>query len=107
MEFTTELLSPLHGIDRFDCGVAALNDYLRKFALQNQNAGAARIYVVSIDARVIGYCSLSAGSIEPATASQRLMKGLSARQPLPIVLLGRLAVDESQQGRGVGSLLLR
>ena len=107
MEFTTELLSPLHRVDRFDCGEAALNDYLVKFALQNQNAGAARIYVVSIDARVIGYYSLSAGSIEPATASQRLMKGLSARQPLPVVLLGRLAVDQPQHGRGLGKLLLR
>jgi len=107
MEFKTEPLAAIHGIDGFDCGEGPLNDYLKKFALQNQNAGAARIYVALLDSQVIGYYSLSAGSVEPSSASPRLLKGLSRNQPLPIVLLGRLAVDRSQQGRGLRKLLLQ
>jgi GNAT superfamily N-acetyltransferase len=67
----------------------------------------ARIYVVLLDAHVIGYYSLSAGSVDATAASARLTKGLARNQPLPIVLLGRLAVDRTQQGRGLGTLLLR
>jgi GNAT superfamily N-acetyltransferase len=106
-EFRTEPLSPLHSVDRFDCGEGALDTYLKKYALQSQAAGAARIYVVLLDAQVIGYYSLSAGSVEAAAASLRLVKGLARNQPVPIVLLGRLAVDRTQQGRGLGTLLLR
>lgn len=107
MEFRTETLSPIHRVERFDCGEAALDDYLKKHALQSQAAGAARIYVVVLDSQVIGYYSLSAGSVEATVASPRLIKGLARSQPVPIVLLGRLAVDRTQQGRGLGTLLLR
>jgi GNAT superfamily N-acetyltransferase len=107
MEFRTETLSPIHSVERFDCGEAALGDYLKKYALQSQAAGAARIYVVLHDAQVIGYYSLSAGSVDATAASPRLIKGLARNQPVPIVLLGRLAVDRTQQGRGLGTLLLR
>lgn len=107
MEFRTEPLSPLHGVDRFECGENALDTYLRKYALQSQAAGAARIYVVQLADEVIGYYSLSAGSIEPAAAGSRLAKGLARAQPVPMILLGRLAVDRTQQGRGLGTLLLR
>jgi GNAT superfamily N-acetyltransferase len=107
MEFRTETLSPIHSVERFDCGEAALDDYLKKYALQNQAGGAARVYVVVLDTQVIGYYSLSAGSIEATAASPRLVKGLARNQPIPIVLLGRLAVDRTQQGRGLGTLLLR
>jgi predicted N-acetyltransferase YhbS len=107
MELRTETLSPVHSAERFDCGEEALNSYLRRYALQSQLAGAARIYVVSLGAEVIGYYSLSAGSIEPASSSSRISKGLSRHQPIPIVLLGRLAVTRYQQGRGLGGLLLR
>ena len=107
LEFKTEPLSPIHSVERFDCGEGALDDYLKKYALQSQAAGAARIYVVALDAQVIGYYSLSAGSVEASAASPRLIKGLARNQPVPIVLLGRLAVDRTQQGRGLGTLLLR
>jgi GNAT superfamily N-acetyltransferase len=105
MEFKTEL-QLAQSIDGFDCGEAPLNDYLSRYALQSQAAGAARVYVVVLSATVVGYYTLSAGSIEARAASPRLLKGM-ARQPVPIVLLGRLAVDGSQQGHGLGKLLLR
>ena len=106
-EFRTETLSPMHSVGQFDCGETALNGYLKKYALQSQSAGAARIYVVLLNAQVIGYYSLSAGSVEAAAASTRMIKGLAGNQPVPIILLGRLAVDSTQQGRGLGTLLLR
>ena len=106
MEFKTEPLSLAQSVEGFDCGEAPLNDYLKRYALQNQGAGAARIYVVVLNGAVIGYHTLSAGSIEARAASPRSLKGM-ARQPVPIVLLGRLAVARSEQRRGVGKLLLR
>lgn len=106
MEFQTEPLSLAQSVEGFDCGEASLNDYLRRHALQSQGAGAARVYVVVLNGAVVGYHSLSAGALEAAAASPRLLKGM-ARLPVPIVLLGRLAVDRAQQGRGLGKLLLR
>jgi len=107
LEFKTEPLSQSHSVEQFDCREGALDEYLKKYALQSQAAGAARVYVVALDAQVVGYYSLSAGSVEAAAASPRLIKGLARNQPVPIVLLGRLAVDRTQQGRGLGTLLLR
>jgi GNAT superfamily N-acetyltransferase len=106
MDFKTEPLSPTQSVEGFDCGEAPLNDYLKRHALQSHGAGAARVYVVVLGGVVAGYHTLSAGSIEIQAASPRLLKGM-ARQPVPIILLGRLAVDRVQQGRGLGKLLLR
>jgi GNAT superfamily N-acetyltransferase len=106
MDFTTEPLSPRPSVERFDCGEAPLNDYLKRHALHSHGAGAARVYVVVVNGAVAAYYTLSAGSIETQAASPRLLKGL-ARHPVPIILLGRLAVDRRQQGRGLGKRLLR
>jgi GNAT superfamily N-acetyltransferase len=95
-----------HSIDAFDCGQEALNQWLRKHALQNQGAGAAQNYVGLVDGVVIGYYSLAVGQIEYIDASERLRKGL-AWHPVPIMLLARLAVDTNWQKKGVGRALLR
>lgn len=95
-----------HSIDAFDCGQEALNQWLRKHALQNQGAGAAQSYVGLVDGVVIGYYSLAVGQIEYSDAPERLRKGL-ARHPVPIMLLARLAVDKNWQKKGVGRALLR
>jgi GNAT superfamily N-acetyltransferase len=95
-----------HRIDAFDCGQEALNNWLRKYALQNQGAGAAQTYVGLVDGAVIGYYSLAVGQIEYADAPERLRKGL-ARHPVPVMLLARLAVDKNWQKKGVGRALLR
>jgi len=94
-----------HAIETFESGTEALDVYLRRYALSNQNAGAAQTYIAVADARVVGYYSLSAASIEYADAPQRLRKGL-ARHPVPVMLLARLAVDRAWQGRGLGAALL-
>jgi len=95
-----------HPVDAFDCGQETLNNWLRKYALQNQGAGAAQTYVGIAAGAVIGYYSLAVGQIEYLDAPERLQKGL-ARHPIPIMLLARLAVDAAWQKKGVGRALLR
>ena len=101
-----EKLARSHVVDNFDCGAEPLNTYLRRFALGNQSAGAAQTYVAALDGRVVGYHSLSTASVEYAQAPERLRKGL-ARHPVPVILLARLAVDRTWQGKGLGAALLR
>jgi GNAT superfamily N-acetyltransferase len=95
-----------HPVDAFNCGQEALNNWLRKHALQNQGAGAAQTYVGLVGEVVIGYYSLAVGQIEYNDAPERLRKGL-ARHPVPIMLLARLAVDKDWQKKGVERALLR
>jgi GNAT superfamily N-acetyltransferase len=95
-----------HLVDAFDCGQDVLNNWLRKYALQNQGAGSAQTYVGLVDGAVIGYYSLAVGQVEYEGAPERLKKGL-ARHPVPVMLLARLAVDKNWQKQGVGRALLR
>jgi len=90
----------------FDCGSEPLDNYLKKFAWVNQQAGAARTYVATRGDRVVGYYTLAYGSVEHEQASARVRTGL-ARHPIPAMVLARLAVDRSHQGRGLGKGLLK
>ena len=101
-----ESLTPQHDLDGFDCGHEPLNNYLKRFAWMNQQAGAAKTYVAARGHLVVGYYSLAYGSVEPAAASMRVRQGL-ARHPIPVMVLARLAVDRTEQGRGLGKGLLR
>jgi len=90
----------------FDCGHTALNDWLKTRALRNERGGASRTFVTVEDAvGVAGYYCLAAGAIDAASAPARLKRNMPA--PVPVVLLGRLAVDVRFQGRGLGAALLR
>ncbi len=101
-----EPLTGAHNVKDFDCGKQELTDWLRRFALQNQQAGASRVYVVHQAGQVVGYYALAAGSVEPEEAPERVKKGL-ARHPIPVILLARLAVDVSKHGQGLGAALLK
>lgn len=94
-----------HDVAQFDCGVAVLNDWLRRRALANQLSGASRTFVVCRNERVVGYYALAAGAIASNEAPGRLRRNMP--DPIPVFVLGRLAVDLSEQGRMLGSLLLR
>jgi GNAT superfamily N-acetyltransferase len=98
-------LAKSHATDAFNCGAAPLNNYLQRFALANQNAGGAQTYVAAEGDRVVGYYSLSTASVEYDQAPERTRKGL-ARHPIPVILLARLAVDHTWQGRSLGAALL-
>ena len=92
----------------FDCGDADLNLYLQKFARQNhENGGAKCIVAASADApaRILGFYTLTPASLEHARTPALAKKGL-ARFDVPVFRLGRLAVDKSVQGRGLGGALL-
>ena len=100
------LLTKDHDRNSFDCGVPALNDYLKKYALQNQKKHAARTYVASRGNRIVAYYSLAYGSVSLEEATQTVRAGLP-RHPIPVILLARLAVDSNEQGRGLGATLLK
>jgi len=98
-------LAPEHQLDQFDSGVAPLDEWLRRRARANEAVGASRTFVLCADLRVVGYYSLAAGSIMHTGATGRVRRNMP--EPVPVVLLGRLAIDKGWQGRGLGANLLR
>jgi len=103
-----EKLAKRHDRAAFACGIASLDDYLQRFASQNEKAGISQHFVAVPAAgakRVLGYYALSAGSVTFEVIPDALKKRLP-RYPIPVAHLGRLAVDQSAQGRGLGEGLL-
>ena len=100
-----EKLSAAHDLSQFHCGEPELDDWLRRRALQNEESGASRTYVVCVGQRVVGYYALAAGAAAHAHASGRVRRNMP--NPIPVMVIGRLAIDVSFQGRGIGSALLR
>ena len=103
-QWDIQKLARTHIVDTFDCGYDDLNRYISRFALNNQSAGSAQTYVATTDNRVVGYYSLAVGAVAHAGAPARMVKGL-ARHPVPVMLLARLAVDNSAKGTGLGAAL--
>lgn len=101
-----EKLGPGHDLQGFDCGQEDLNRWFKKFALQAQLANSARTYVGLEGDTVIGFYSLVYSQVEYEGAPARLKKGVP-RQPVPVMLLARLAVHRDWQRRGVGRAFLR
>jgi GNAT superfamily N-acetyltransferase len=104
--FVVEKLARHHAVEIFDCGQAALNRFLLRFALSSQQANASQTYVGLADAEIVGFYTLVVGEVAYADAPERLTKGL-ARHPVPLMLLARLAVSVAWQGRGIGAGLLK
>ncbi|WP_073632471.1 GNAT family N-acetyltransferase [Pseudoxanthobacter soli] len=95
-----------HVLTAFQSGEAALDDWLRRRALANQISGASRTYVVTTaERRVVGYYALASGALASSDATGRLRRNMP--DPIPMAVLGRLAVDRSMQGRGLGVALLQ
>ena len=102
-----ELLTRSHEVREFDCGShESLNEWLKRFAMLNQLSDAARTYVVHRASRVVGYYSLSPGSVAKREAPERIAKGLG-NYPIGVILPARLAIDKSEQGSGLGKALLK
>jgi GNAT superfamily N-acetyltransferase len=95
-----------HDFSGFDCGVVAINDYLQKYAFQNHQNRSARTYVAARGERIVGYYTLAAGSVRCEETPPRVSKGLG-QYPVPIILLARLGVDLTEQGKGLGKALLK
>ncbi len=101
-----ELLDPSrHDCDAFDSGVAELDDWLQRTAPVAASAGTAATWVLCRGARVVGYYALAMGSVEHRGAPSRLRRGQP--DPVPVLLLARLALHRAEQGSGLGADLLR
>ena len=100
-----EKLSPEHDASAFDSGEPVLDEWLRRRALQNEVSGASRTYVVCAGKRVVGYYTLAAGAVAHTEAPGRVRRNMP--DPVPVMVLGRLAVDRAFQGRHFGVGLLR
>jgi GNAT superfamily N-acetyltransferase len=105
--WTIERLDRQHDRTQFDCGVAALNDWLQKLASQHERRDLARTYVAvgPGDQHVLGYYAVSNHRVSYEALPADQARGLP-RIDVPVVLLGRLAVDRSAQGQGLGEFLL-
>ncbi|MFO1468783.1 MAG: GNAT family N-acetyltransferase [Steroidobacteraceae bacterium] len=98
-------LSIDHDIAHFDCGVQLLNGWLQRRALANQVSGASRTFVVCDGRTVVGYYALASSAVVPAAASGRFRRNMP--NPVPVVVLGRLAVATSHHGSGLGRALFQ
>jgi GNAT superfamily N-acetyltransferase len=98
-----------HERSSFSCGIESLDRYIREQASQDQRRNIARVFVATLGSSpvVVGYYSLSGTSIGLATLPASLVRRLPRYPHVPGVLIGRLAVDQMQKGRGLGALLLR
>ena len=99
-----EPLGPQHDVSQFSSGVSGLDTWLQRKARLNEAKGGARTYVACDGNRVAGFYSLAASTVEKRRVSSRV--GRSMPEPIPVILLGQLAVDTDFQGRGLGSDLL-
>lgn len=101
-------LEAWHRGESFQCGVLSLDEWLRKHALQSHRSGGSRVFVTTeTEPEIVGYYALAAGAVMPRDATARLARGMAANLPVPVVLLGRLAVDARHQGKHLGRSLLQ
>jgi GNAT superfamily N-acetyltransferase len=106
VNFTSpELLASCHETADFSCGTVSLDNWLKKRALTNQNSGATRTFITCIDKRVMGYYALASGAISTQSVSGNFRRNMP--DPIPVVILARLAIDSSCQGKGLGRILFR
>jgi predicted N-acetyltransferase YhbS len=94
-----------HDLQSFASGVAPLDEWLRRRARANEATGASRTFVICDDQRVVGYYSLAAGSVLHEQTTGQIRRNMP--DPVPVALLGRLAIDQRYQRQGLGGALLR
>lgn len=104
----TERYDPAsHEVADFACGEDSLDRWLQRYAGQSERRDATRTFVAADEHGVVrGYYTLVAGQLEHAEATEPVRKGLSRHFPIPVAILARLAVDERNQGQGLGASLL-
>lgn len=98
-------LADHHDVEAFASGAPTLDAWIRRKARANQTSGASRTYVLCRGDRVVGFYALAAGSVSHDLSPRKLRQNMP--DPVPVVVLGRLAVDAREQGNGLGRALLR
>lgn len=100
-----ERLTASHQTSGFDCGTVSLNEWLNHRSLKNEQSGGSRTYVVCCENQVIGFYALAAGSVARAEATNRIKKNMP--DPIPALVLGRMAVNCNWQRQNIGRGLLK
>jgi len=98
-------ITSTHDVSSFDCGDTTLNHWLQHRAIKNENNGASRTFVVCDEETIIGYYSLAVGAIARDDSARKVRRNMP--DPIPIMVLGRLAVDVSCQGKHIGTGMLK
>jgi GNAT superfamily N-acetyltransferase len=98
-------LADHHQLGAFNSGIPALDDWLKRRARVNQVSGASRSFVLCTGDTVVGYYALASGAVNAAAAPGRFRRNMP--EPIPVAVLGRLAVDHAFQGKGIGRALFR
>ena len=93
-----------HDVSMFNSGVLTLDEWLQKRALRNERSSASRTYVTCDGSRVVGYYCLSAGAVALQEAPQKMTRNMP--DPIPVLVMGRLAIDKVYQNQGLGKALL-
>ncbi len=99
------ILNSANDTGQFCCGIMSLDEWLKKRALKNQKNGASRCFVICDGNRVIGYYALATGSVERLIVPGPIARNMP--DPIPVIIIGRLAIDSEYQGRRLGSALLK
>ena len=94
-----------HDVSSFDCGNPLLNDWLKRRALANHSGGATRCYVVTQANAVVAYYAMSAGAVAASQATGNVKRNMP--DPIPVLVLARLAIDQRYQSQGLGKALLK
>jgi GNAT superfamily N-acetyltransferase len=108
MQFAIHSLDKQADTAAFDCDQTPLNDYIHRYATQDVRRNVARVFVISPQdepLHIAGFYTLSAASVQCAELPAQIAKKLP-RYPIPVALIGRLAVSNAHQGKGLGSILL-
>jgi len=98
-------ISDKHDASTFDCGHATLNDWLRRRAIKNERQGASRTFVVCEGNTIIAYYSLAVGAVTREEVSGKMRRNMP--EPIPVMVLGRLAVGTQWQGKDIGVGMLK
>lgn len=108
MEYNIRPLDACVDTANFQCGTEPLNDYIRRYASQDVRKNVSRVFIATPEndsKKLAGFFTLSAGSVSCSSLPTTLARKLP-RYPVPVAVLGRLAVDNESQGQGLGSILL-
>jgi GNAT superfamily N-acetyltransferase len=94
-----------HDISQFDCGNDSLNGWLENKVLSNDTRDASRCFVICDNNKVIGYYAFATGAVDRSEAPSKTRRNMP--NPIPVLVLGRLAIDSNHQGQRLGSHLLK
>jgi GNAT superfamily N-acetyltransferase len=101
-----EPLNKDHSLTDFNSNYPELDEWLKKYAFQAKMSGSATTFIVADNNLVVGFYSLTVGAVEADEVSERIKKGMS-KYPIPVVILARLAVFHTYQGKGIGKAMLK